>query len=61
MKIRGIDNFIMGAHAYLTTFNDGDQKSEMVEHLIQQIQTVYDSHITENKLSIKFSPYQLQQ
>jgi hypothetical protein len=51
----------MGAHAYLTNFNDGDQKSEMVEHLIQQIQTVYDSHITENKLSIKFSPYQLQQ
>lgn len=57
LKIRGIDNFIMGAHVYLTQFNDGDQKSELVENLIQQVQTVYDSHITENKLTVKFSPY----
>lgn len=51
----------MGAHSYLTQFNEGDDKSELVEHLIQQVQTVYDSHITEYKLSIKFTPSQLQQ
>ncbi len=51
----------MGAHTYLSQFNEGDEKSELVEHLIQQIQSVYDSHITEYKLAVKFSPYQLQQ
>lgn len=51
----------MGAHTYLTQFNEGDQKSELVEKLLSQIQSVYDSHITEYKLSLKFTPNQLQQ
>lgn len=49
-RIRAFEVFLQGAIAYLTTFNEGDTKSDFVELLQKQMQTMLDLHLGENKL-----------
>ena len=41
-RIRAFELFILGAQNYLSTFNEGTVKSDLVEHLQKQIQIVLD-------------------
>ena len=37
----------------MNIFNDGDQKSEFVEKIVKQMQSVYESHLGEYKLQMR--------
>lgn len=58
-RIRANEVFFQGALAYLTTFNEGDTKSDFVEQLQRQMQAMLDLYLGENKLQLKVNPNSL--
>ena len=48
-KNRGLENYVLGAVSYLSVFNEGEEKSDLIVRLQKEIQKVHDLYSTENK------------
>jgi hypothetical protein len=52
-KIRGVELFIEGSGKYLEIFNEGEQKSQLVDEVLRQMHCIGEAHLGEFKIQMK--------